>query len=454
MTFPNGTMLGRYRVEGILGEGQTGIVYRGFDTVIERTVAIKCLRSTSPEKRTEEETSRITELFREARVIGQLTHAHVTAVYDTGSFDGVPYFVMEYVEGETLKARLADPKRVSPEQVLNFMAMLGRALHYVHQRGILHGDVKPANVLITPQGTPKIMDFGVARRSLPGKQATWSLAGEGAVWGTPAYLAPEQLTASEIDARADVFSLGVIAYEWLAKRKPFSGASVEEILKAVLAGRPTPLVEIGGVDEDLSQIIHQAMARDPGKRFSSADAFADALEVYQKRPQDVPDLRRVSSMDSEETKRFLRLTRRNLYFADFSDAELFCVLQLSHEKRYQPGEIIIQEGTGGSTMYLVVRGLVSVRKSLGSQEVELKQISSGDGFGEMAVVSQMPHSATVVALQPTEVIAISGAVLRLSNPGLCMKLYRNIAALLSERIRDADQQVGLSLNTERPMQTG
>jgi eukaryotic-like serine/threonine-protein kinase len=455
MTFPNGTMLGRYRVEGILGQGQTGIVYRGFDTVIERTVAIKCLRSTPLEERTEEETSRISELFKEARVIGQLTHTHVAAVYDMGSFDGVPYFVMEYIEGETLKARMATQERFSRDQILNFMAMLARALHYVHQRGILHGDVKPANIVITPQGTPKIMDFGVARRSLPDKPATWSLAGEDAVWGTPSYLAPEQLTANEIDARADVFSLGVIAYEWLAKRKPFSGKTVEEILEAVVAGKPTPLAEIGEVDEELSRIIHHAMARDPSHRFSSADAFADALEVYQKRqPQNVPELRRLSSRDSEETKRFLRLTRRNLYFADFNDDELFCVLQLSHEKRYLPDEIIFQEGSGGSTMYLVVQGVVSVRKSFGGQEMELKQIASGDGFGEMAVVSQMPHSATVVALQPTEVIAISGAVLRVTSPGLAMKLYRNIAALLSERIRDADQRVATVLRTDGATQKG
>jgi serine/threonine-protein kinase len=447
-------MLGRYRVDGILGQGQAGIVYCGFDTVLERTVAIKCFRLIGPDGRAEAvagaegELSPISLLFKEARLIGQLNHPHVAAIYDMGWLDGVPYFVLEYIEGETLKARLASRDRFSLEQMLNFMAMLARALHYVHQRGILHGDVKPANILITPQGTPKIMDFGVARHSPPGKPATWSLVGEGTVAGTPSYLAPEQLDANEIDARADVFSLGVIAYEWLAGRRPFSGSSVEETLMAVLAGRPTPLAEIGGVDQDLSQIIHRAIARDPALRFSSADAFADALEVYQKRrPQILPVVRLVSSMDSEQAKRFLRLARRNLYFADFSDEELFCVLELSREEAYQTGEVIIHEGTGGSSMYLVVEGLVSVRKLTGGELVELRQIASGDGFGEMAVVSQMPRSATVVALQPTEVTAISGAILRLSSPGLAMKLYRNIAALLSERIRDVDQRLATTFRT-------
>jgi serine/threonine protein kinase len=189
MTFPKGKILGRYRVEQILGQGETGIVYCGFDTVLERTVAIKCFRprradgSPEAEVSAADETSQINLLFKEARLIGQLTHPHIAAIYDMGCFAGVPYFVMEFIEGQTLKARLASQERFSQDQMLNFMVMLARALHYVHQRGILHGDVKPANILITPQGTPKIMDFGVARRSPPGKPATWSLAGEGTSLG-------------------------------------------------------------------------------------------------------------------------------------------------------------------------------------------------------------------------------------------------------------------------------
>src|SRR6266516_5429247 len=154
-----------------------------------------------------------------------------------GSFADATYFVMEYIPGDTLKARLANEDPFSQEEMLKFMVMLARALHYVHQHGILHGDVKPANILITPRATPKITDFGVARRTQPGKPATWSLAGEGRVWGTPGYLAPEQLTANEIDARADVFSLGVIAYECLAGRNPFRGKEVEETVKALIEGR-------------------------------------------------------------------------------------------------------------------------------------------------------------------------------------------------------------------------
>jgi serine/threonine-protein kinase len=439
MVFPNGSMLGRYRVEGVLGQGQTGIVYRGFDTTIERTVAIKSLRP-GREGGLEPGSKQMAALLDEAKLIGQLNHAHIAAVYDMGFFSDAPFFVMEYVEGQTLKAALQEKHGFSPRQILDFIVMIARALHYVHQRGILHGDIKPANIMVTSQRTPKIMDFGVSRRSLTGKPSTWSLVGEELVSGTPGYLAPEQLTADQIDARADVFSVGVIAYEWLAGRKPFWGNTVDETLNAVVAGRFPRLGEIKGFDGALAQVIERALATAPDERFASADALADALEVY----EDQFETRTASSprrASVSKSQKFPRLVPGSMYFADFTKEERAAVLQLSHQDRYEPGEVIVKEGTGGSTMYVVVEGLVSVRKSAGPELVEINKIRPGECFGEMAVISQMPRSATIVALEPTLVIAISGAVLRLSNPGLCLKLYRNIAALLSERLRELGQEV-------------
>ena len=440
---PTGTMLGRYRIEAELGQGQAGVVYRAFDTAIERIVAIKCLR-TSPLKPGPGGTLPRNEVsFEEAKVIGQLNHPHITTVFDTGNVDNQFYIVMEYVQGETLKARMTqlrtDPASVP--QVLNYLVMVARALHYVHQRGILHGDIKPANLIVTPQGIPKIMDFGVARRSQADRPASWSLAGERQVWGTPGYLAPEQLVSDEIDARADVFSLGVIAYEWLAGRQPFSGDSLEALRKALLQTRPRPLCELGDFDPELSATIDQALARDPAQRFRSADALADALEICQERWFKQTLNGTPAESAGPQVSAFPRLKGRNRLFADFSAADLAQVMQVSRQETYQSGEPILQEGAGGSTMYVVVRGRVSVRKLTGAKQVEIKQVGPGECFGEMAVISQMPRSASVVAMQSTEVVAISGAVLRSANQPLCMKLYRNIAALLAERIRQNDEQV-------------
>jgi eukaryotic-like serine/threonine-protein kinase len=449
MTLPNGTMLGRYRIEEELGQGQAGVVYRAFDTAIERVVAIKCLRATPTEAGPSGTQVVRSDQFEEAKVIGQLNHPHITAVFDMGHTDGLVYIVMEFVQGETLKARLAkaqtDPASVP--QILSSIVMMARAVHYMHQRGILHGDIKPANLIITPQGTPKMMDFGIARRRQSEGDTSWSFKGEKEVWGTPGYLAPEKLQSNEIDARADVFSLGAVAYEWLAGRKPFRGDSVEAIMKATVQGRSTPLTELGDFDPELSAVIDRALARDRAHRFDSADALADALEVCQERW-----FKQVSSQtaDVENTAAvaFPKLKGRNMLFADFSEADLGNIMQMSRRESYEEGTIILQEGAGGSTMYVVVKGRASVQKLSGTKQVEIKKVSRGECFGEMAVISQMPRSATVVALQPTEVIAISGAVLRSANHVLCMKLYRNIAALLAERARERDEQMVALLGGE------
>lgn len=441
MNFSFGTMLGRYRIEEKLGQGQAGVVYRAFDTAIERIVAIKCLRSGLSKLAPESAGPPLGDHLEEAKVIGSLHHPHITAVFDMGDSGGVSYIVMEYVQGQTLRARQdqtpTDPASVP--QILNYIVMVARALHYVHQHGILHGDIKPANLFVTPQGTPKIMDFGVARRSAKNQPASWSLAGVNQIGGTPGYVAPEALVANKIDTRADVFSLAVVAYEWLAGRKPFAGHTAEAMVQAVLHSQPPLLSEVGDFDSELSAALNLALARDPAQRLGSADALADALEICQERwSKQAPP---AGSPGSSPVGTFPRLPSRNLLFADFNEADLAAVMQMSRQETYQTGEAILQEGSGGSTMYLVVRGRASIRKLSGEQQVEIKQVSAGECFGEMAVISQMPRSATVVALQPTEVIAISGAVLRSANQALCMKLYRNITALLTERLRQRDEQV-------------
>jgi serine/threonine-protein kinase len=436
-------MLDRYRIESVLGQGHTGVVYLAFDSAIERTVAIKCLKAGSPNKDAESESNRINVLFKEAKVIGQLNHPHIAAVFDMGTSESVPYIVMEYVRGETLKSRLgnAGADQASVPQILSFIVMVARALHYVHQRGILHGDINPANLIVTPQGTPKIMDFGVARRSLGEGPAKWCLAGEDYVWGTPGYLPPELLTGYEIDARADVFSLGAIAYEWLSGRKPFRADNAEVARKSVLQDLHKPLCEVGDFDSELSKEIDQALARDPAQRFSSADAMADALEICQEQWLKRDSSGTMPVPDQKSSKTFPRLKGRNLLFADFSEEELASVMQMSRREKYKEGETIVQQGAGGSMMYLVVQGRVSIRKTSGEKEMEIKQVGSGEWFGEMAVISQMPRSASVIALRPTEVIAISGAVLRSASPLLSMKLYRNIASQLSDRMRERDEEM-------------
>ena len=246
----------------------------------------------------------------------------------------------------------------------------------------------------------------------------------------------------------------MVAYEWLAGRKPFTGDTAEAILKAVWDCRPPSLSELGDFHPDLSAAIDQALARDPAQRFESADALADALEICQEKGfNQAPRHNHPESPEGSQVVSFPRLKGRNILFADFSESDLANVMQVSRQETYQAGETIVKEGAGGSTMYVVIRGRVSVRKMSGAKTVEIKRVSKGECFGEMAVISQMPRSATVVALQPTEVVAISGAVLRSANQVLCMKLYRNIASLLADRVRQRDEQVVDLLGNDLEMKT-
>jgi CRP-like cAMP-binding protein len=207
---------------------------------------------------------------------------------------------------------------------------------------------------------------------------------------------------------------------------------------------------LGDFDPDLSKLIDRALAREREQRFGSADELADALEVIQEKQLDRRPTRRLAGVEKGTTsKRWPNLGRQNVLLADFTEKELAQVMALSRQESHSAGDAIIREGTGGSTMYVVVEGLVSVCKRSGSKEIEIEQIGPGGCFGEMAVVSQMPRAATVIALQPTEVIAISGAVLRSASAVISMKLYRNIACLLSERIRQVDARV-VTLVADRP----
>jgi len=178
--------------------------------------------------------------------------------------------------------------------------------------------------------------------------------------------------------------------------------------------------------------------------------MADALEICVDRW--LRNSSKHSLPASAEIGTSLDLTNRSILFADFSEEDLANIMRMSRREDYREGDTILREGAGGSTMYLLVRGRVSIRKAAETQEVEVKQIGAGECFGEMAILSQMPRSASAIALRPTQVIAISGAVLRSTNPVLCMKLYRNIASLLADRVRQRDEQMMGLLQSEQARQ--
>jgi len=272
MTISVGARLGPYEILGLLGAGGMGEVYRARDTRLERTVAIKVMpaeHSGSPGARQRFE--------REAKAISQLSHPHICTLYDVSHHDGVDYLVMEYLEGVLLADRLA--KGALPlDQTLRFGLEMAGALHRAHQRGIVHRDVKPGNVMLT-RGGVKLLDFGLAKTGAPlasqgGRTAMPTradLTQEGTILGTLQYMAPEQLEGKEADARTDIFALGAVLYEMATGRKAFTGGSQASLISAIMKEEVVPIAQIRPLTPpSLDHVVRSCLAKDPENRWQSA----------------------------------------------------------------------------------------------------------------------------------------------------------------------------------------
>ncbi|HEX9218505.1 MAG TPA: protein kinase [Gemmatimonadales bacterium] len=260
--------LGKYELHQLLGEGAMGIVWKAYDTVLRRYVALKLLSSSFRKTKDMQE-----RFLREARAAGAIQHANIVTVYDLGESEGQLYIAMELVEGRDLSDMIALRDPLALERKLDITMEVLAGLHFAHQRGVIHRDVKPSNVRIMPDGRIKIMDFGIAR--LQKADAT----GSGAIVGTPTYMAPEQITNGAITAATDVFSVGCLLYELLCYRRPFEAESVHGVLYQVLTTEPRPLRTVApSIPAALERVVAKAMNKVPHERYESAGQMMSTLQ--------------------------------------------------------------------------------------------------------------------------------------------------------------------------------
>jgi eukaryotic-like serine/threonine-protein kinase len=279
--------IGRYQVLERVGKGGMGVLYRGFDPVLDREVAIKLMHADFSED-TEQMRPRF---YREARAAAKLNHRNIVTIFEFAEESNVPYIVMEFLKGTPLGARMNSQPPLTIDDKLNVVAQLCDGLSYAHEQGVVHRDVKPDNVFILEDGSVKLLDFGIA------KLQTSTLTRQGDVLGSASYMSPEQVGGSEsVDGRADIFSTGVVLYELLAGKKPFEGDSPTAVIVKILKDDPNP-IDPGatGLPAEVIAAVMKALQKDPANRFQTADAMSRELQNIRKGLH--PSISKPSNMD-------------------------------------------------------------------------------------------------------------------------------------------------------------
>ena len=302
--------IGRYRIEALLGTGAMGEVYRAHDPAIDRLVAIKVVR---PELVAGSGGAQLLERFRrEARAAGRRFHPNIVAIWDFGDDNGTPFLVMELVEGQSLDQLIKSCGSLEPRRSVAIITQVLSALGFAHASGIVHRDIKPSNIMVLPGEQVKVADFGIARL----EASEFTIVGD--LLGTPAYMAPEQLSGGPIDHRTDLFATGVILFEMLTGVKPFRGKSITEIISFMERRGPEDIRALNpGVPEAMKHVIGKSVAFDPAQRYADAAAFskavADAMAALPgESPPPAANAAQTISDEASFSPELLRQTERDL----------------------------------------------------------------------------------------------------------------------------------------------
>ena len=268
--------LGRYNIERTIGKGAMGVIYEGLDPRLGRRVAIKTILKSHLDEDTARDYSM--RFVREAQAVARLNHPNIVQVYDFGEEADIAYLVMEFIKGKELKTFFDANERFDLKEVVRIMCELCDALDFAHNAGIIHRDIKPANVMLDAQARTKLTDFGIARVQ-DSDRASVERTQAGTLVGTPAYMSPEQIIGGQIDKRADVFSAGIILYQFLTGEKPFTGSGAWTIAKKIIQEEPPlPSSLNDAVTPLFDAVVNRALAKDPDERFPSARELALALK--------------------------------------------------------------------------------------------------------------------------------------------------------------------------------
>ena len=430
---PLPAQIGKYRVLGRLGDGATSEVFLGYDHFKNRQVAIKRVRAASAADPMDVHYS---ERFfaAEAALVGRLRHPNVVEIFDAVPDPREPYLVMEYVAGSTLRPYCRADQLLSLDVVVEVGFKCAMALGYVYRMGLIHRDVKPANLLVVLNNGQitdvKISDFGSVLNL--GSDVTQIHR-----VGSLAYMSPEQLDGGTLDCRADMYSLAAVLYHLVAGRPIFDAQVQSAMMHQIYNVAPAPLVGVrAGVSHALDAVIRKALAKQPGQRYADWSEFAQALSSLVTQQQ-VPRGQLQGVLDSER----FTLLRTLEFFDDFGDVELWEVVHRAKWQRFNFGHALYRKGEEGNSFHIIAQGSVEVFRD----GKRVAQLGTGTSVGEMAYLAPSAelkrHSTDVIITDPATTISFSPDTLTQLS-GNCRHMFHDsFIKVLVRRLHSAHEQL-------------
>ncbi|MES2717644.1 MAG: serine/threonine-protein kinase [Pseudomonadota bacterium] len=425
--------IGKYNVVSRLGEGATSEVFLAVDAFNHRNVAIKRVRLATAGESVENH-YRDRFFAAEAALVGKLQHPNVVQIFDAVDDPLQPYLVMEYVAGVTLRRFCRPDGLLALDQIVEIGFKCAMALAYVAKRGLIHRDVKPANILAVVANEQitdiKITDFGSAFDQRSDSTQVFRV-------GSLAYMSPEQLDGSTLDTRADMYSLAAVLYHLVSGRPPFDAQNQVALMHQIYHAEPAPLSSLReGVPPRMEALLRQALSKQPGQRPADWDAFAREWSLLVANGE-VP----VGSLqDVLDSERF-NLLRALEFFTGFGDVELWEVVHRAQWVRHRFGAALYRKGEEGGSFHIIAQGRVDVYRD--GQRVA--QLGAGTSVGEMAYLAPSPdlrmHSADVIVAEPATTITFTPEAVELLSPGTRHLFDGAFIRVLVRRLHAAHEQL-------------
>lgn len=419
-----GARVGRFELREALGEGSTGRVYLAWDPFLAAEVALKVFDPLATSfAAADGDLAR--QFMSEASLVGKLTHPHIASIFEASAGNDPAYIAMEYVSGGNLAKHATADSLLAPERLMQIAFKTCGALDYASQKGIVHRDVKPANLLLSGDTHVKVADFGAARL----KGAAQS--GPTSPIGSPAYMSPEQFGCGELGPQSDMFSLGVSLYELLTGQRPFVGANLPHLMNLVLNHQPqAPSAVRPGIERRIDDMVLRMLAKDPAARYASwADLALDIAEVGRLgiAQREVPDSERY------ETLRALPV------LGNLDDAGIWELVHAGRWRQVTADSVLVREGEPGRSLFFLARGQAKVTR----QGRLLGVLGAGEYFGEMAFVKNgaIARQATVEAITDVLFCEFDPELLRYTSSNCRLQLSHALLDNMVERLQIANERL-------------